>query len=57
MSIYITTCYCHYRVYHIIFCLFSSRLVRNMKLAGNANKIAVVVGTITNDLRLEKSAF
>ncbi len=29
-----------------------ARLVRNMKLAGNANKIAVVVGTITNDLRI-----
>jgi hypothetical protein len=27
------------------------RLVRNMKLAGNAGKVAVVVGTITNDLR------
>jgi hypothetical protein len=28
-----------------------------MKLAGNANKIAVVVGTITNDLRSVKSRF
>ncbi len=31
---------------------FFLRLVRNMKLAGNAEKVAVVVGTITNDLRL-----
>ena len=29
-----------------------SRLVRNMKKAGNADKIAVVVGTVTNDLRI-----
>merc|ERR1712193_32126 len=29
-----------------------SRLVRNMKKAGNAEKIAVVVGTVTNDLRI-----
>merc|ERR1711893_126984 len=29
-----------------------ARLVRNMKKAGNADKIAVVVGTITNDIRI-----
>ena len=29
-----------------------SRLVRNMKKAGNAEKIAVVVGTVTNDIRI-----
>merc|ERR1711923_329221 len=29
-----------------------ARLVRNMKKAGNADKIAVVVGTVTNDLRI-----
>merc|ERR1712045_829153 len=29
-----------------------SRLVRNMKKAGNADKIAVVVGTVTNDIRI-----
>merc|ERR1712112_563342 len=29
-----------------------ARLVRNMKKDGNADKIAVVVGTITNDLRI-----
>merc|ERR1711893_75206 len=29
-----------------------ARLARNMKKAGNADKIAVVVGTITNDLRI-----
>merc|ERR1712018_565523 len=31
-----------------------ARLVRNMKKQGRENKIAVVVGTITNDLRLFK---
>merc|ERR1712062_284356 len=29
-----------------------ARLVRNMKKAGNADKVAVVVGTVTNDLRI-----
>merc|ERR1712019_145489 len=29
-----------------------SRLARNMKKAGNADKVAVVVGTITNDIRI-----
>ena len=29
-----------------------ARLARNMKKAGNADKTAVVVGTITNDLRI-----
>ena len=29
-----------------------ARLVRNLKKAGNADKIAVVVGTVTNDLRI-----
>merc|ERR1712048_265129 len=29
-----------------------ARLIRNMKKDGNADKIAVVVGTITNDLRI-----
>merc|ERR1712243_69624 len=29
-----------------------ARLIRNMKRDGNAEKIAVVVGTITNDLRI-----
>merc|ERR1712102_176804 len=29
-----------------------ARLVRNMKKAGNADKIAVVVGTVTNDIRI-----
>nr|ALS04626.1 60S ribosomal protein L18 [Pseudodiaptomus poplesia]ALS04803.1 60S ribosomal protein L18 [Pseudodiaptomus poplesia]ALS04893.1 60S ribosomal protein L18 [Pseudodiaptomus poplesia] len=29
-----------------------ARLARNMKLKGNADKTAVVVGTITNDLRI-----
>merc|ERR1712224_565550 len=29
-----------------------ARLIRNMKREGNAEKIAVVVGTITNDLRI-----
>merc|ERR1712073_208187 len=32
-----------------------SRLVRNMKKAGNAEKIAVVVGTVTNDIRILKA--
>ena len=31
-----------------------ARLVRNMKKQGRENKIAVIVGTITNDLRLFK---
>ena len=31
-----------------------ARLVRNMKRDGNSAKVAVCVGTITNDLRLEK---
>merc|ERR1711911_430998 len=29
-----------------------ARVVRNMKKAGNADKVAVVVGTVTNDLRI-----
>merc|ERR1711862_949815 len=29
-----------------------SRLARNMKKAGNADKVAVVVGTVTNDIRI-----
>merc|ERR1711894_762620 len=29
-----------------------ARLIRNMKKAGNADKVAVVVGTVTNDLRI-----
>merc|ERR1711948_151774 len=29
-----------------------ARLVRNMRKAGNADKVAVVVGTVTNDLRI-----
>merc|ERR1712088_660742 len=29
-----------------------ARLARNMKKAGNAEKIAVCVGTITNDIRI-----
>merc|ERR1711902_136299 len=29
-----------------------ARLVRNMKKAGNADKVAVVVGTVTNDIRI-----
>merc|ERR1712058_134594 len=29
-----------------------ARLARNMKKAGNENKPAVVVGTVTNDLRI-----
>merc|ERR1712107_41483 len=29
-----------------------SRLARNMKKAGNADKVAVVAGTITNDIRI-----
>merc|ERR1712037_480273 len=29
-----------------------ARLIRNMKKAGNADKVAVVVGTITNDIRI-----
>merc|ERR1719410_3176723 len=32
-----------------------ARLVRNMKKTGNADKIAVVVGTITNDKRILKA--
>ena len=28
-----------------------TRLVRNLKKEGNANKLAVCVGTVTNDLR------
>merc|ERR1711983_457099 len=33
-----------------------SRLARNMKKAGNADKVAVVVGTITNDIRVFEKA-
>ena len=33
-----------------------ARLARNMKKAGNADKIAVCVGTITNDIRYSFSA-
>merc|ERR1712029_1228979 len=29
-----------------------ARLTRNLKKDGNANKIAVVVGTVTNDIRI-----
>merc|ERR1712117_235683 len=29
-----------------------ARLVRNLKKEGNANKLAVCVGTVTNDLRI-----
>ena len=32
-----------------------ARLARNMKKAGNADKIAVCVGTITNDIRYPDS--
>ena len=31
--------------------MISSRITRNLKQAGNADKIVVVVGTVTNDLR------
>ena len=34
-----------------------ARLARNMKKAGNADKIAVCVGTITNDIRYTAQTF
>ena len=42
--------YFSYIGYMIILLTFS-RITRNLKQAGNADKIVVVVGTVTNDLR------